>query len=166
MELYVYDADQCDPRRCTSKKLVHLGLANEVQAGGLQGRLVLSPASGRALSPADRPLAEERGLAAIDCSWNEGSEVFRRLRGGGSGRALPFLVAGNPVNFGKPLRLSTAEALAAALHILGEKDVAREVMSKFSWGHTFLEVNEEPLDRYASAGNSSEVVDVQMDYLR
>jgi pre-rRNA-processing protein TSR3 len=74
-------------------------------------------------------------------------------------------MAANPVNFGKPCKLSSVEALAAALYILGEKDRARELLSKISWGIRFLEVNQEPLDLYAEAKDSSDVIKIQGFYL-
>ena len=80
-------------------------------------------------------------------------------------RALPYLVAANPVNFGKPFKLSTVEALAAALFIIGEPARAEEILGKFSWGHVFLELNREPLSEYASARDSTEVVNIQREYL-
>jgi pre-rRNA-processing protein TSR3 len=39
------------------------------------------------------------------------------------------------------------------------------VLSGFSWGETFLELNEEPLRRYADCEDSSEVIAVQDEYL-
>jgi len=80
-------------------------------------------------------------------------------------RALPFLIAANPVNFGKPCVLSSVEALAAALYIIGEKDKAIELLSKVSWGIRFLEVNKEPLDMYTNAKDSSEVIKIQELYI-
>ena len=56
------------------------------------------------------------------------------------------------------------EALAAALYIVGEKDRAVELLAKVSWGIRFLEVNREPLDLYASAKNSTEVIKIQELY--
>lgn len=164
VELYVYDAAQCDPEKCSARKLVRLGLLEEVPPRELDGRLVLSPLSDKALSPSDGALARSRGVAALDCSWNRGEEVLRELTGG-ERRALPFLLAANPVNFGRPFELSTVEALAAALYILGEEEEAERLLSKFGWGHSFLEVNEEPLRRYADAADSSEVIRIQEDYL-
>ena len=80
-------------------------------------------------------------------------------------RSLPFLVAGNPVNYGTAFQLNTVEAFAGALAILGERDQAEEILSTFSWGPTFLELNAEPLARYAECDDSSDVVAVQDDYL-
>ncbi len=80
-------------------------------------------------------------------------------------RALPYLLAGNPVNFGRPFKLNSAEALAAALYILGCKKQAEKVMSKFNWGHSFLELNKEPLEEYATAKNSTEIVKIQSHYI-
>ena len=48
-------------------------------------------------------------------------------------RKLPFVVAGNPVNFGKPYQLSCAEALATALCAVGFVPQAKYIMSKFGW---------------------------------
>jgi ribosome biogenesis protein Tsr3 len=58
----------------------------------------------------------------------------------GHHRLLPFLVAANPVNYGKPFKLTCAEALAATLLIVGRHDDARLVMDQFGWGPEFLKV--------------------------
>jgi len=161
MQLLVYHADQCDPRKCSGRKLARFGLISLTRRiSQLRPFLVLSPFSEKALSPADRGT---RGLAALDCSWAHAEEVFARFKL--SERALPFLVAANPVNFGKPFKLSTVEALAAGLVILGEMEQAEKILSKFSWGHVFLELNREPLQEYAAAKDSSEVVQIQAAYL-
>ena len=80
-------------------------------------------------------------------------------------RALPFMVATNPVNYGKPCTLSTSEAVAATLYITGFKDQAKDIMDTFKWGHTFIELNYELLEAYSNAKNSLEVVDIQNDFL-
>ncbi len=161
MELLIYHADQCDPKKCSGRKLARFELVRLTRhINQLKPFLVLSPFSEKALSPADRGA---RGLAALDCSWAHAEEVFAKTRL--RSRALPFLLAANPVNFGKPIKLSTVEALAAALVILGERQQAEAILAKFSWGHVFLELNREPLQEYAAARDSSEVVRIQGEYL-
>lgn len=160
IRLYGYHAGECDPRRCTSKRLQRLGLLRLVGRPDLlpRGCLLLTPVAVRALSPGDAGVALRRGLAILDVSWKRGR--FPRVPGSRP-RALPYLLAGNPVNYGRPQVLSSAEALAAALYILGRRDQARAVAGKFTWGPKFLELNREPLEAYAACRDSSEVVEAQ-----
>ena len=161
MDLLIYHANQCDPRKCSGKKLARFDLVRLTRSiNQLRPYIVLSPFSEKALSPQDRGA---RGLAALDCSWAHAEEVFARFKL--QERALPFLVAANPVNWGKPFKLSTVEALAAGLVILGEKNQAELILSKFNWGHVFLELNREPLSEYAAARDSAEVVRIQSEYM-
>ena len=161
MQLLVYHANQCDPKKCSGKKLARFGLVRLTgRINQLRPFLVLSPFSEKALSPQDRGA---RGLAALDCSWAHAEEAFSRISL--KERALPFLVAANPVNYGKPFQLSTVEALAAGLVILGEAAQAEQILSKFNWGHVFLELNYEPLLEYAAARDSAEVIRIQSEYM-
>ena len=79
----------------------------------------------------------------------------------GTSRCLPILLAGNPVNFAKATKLSTVEALAGALYIAGFRNEAKRLLSIFTWGHTFLELNANLLDAYAVAKDSEEIVNLQ-----
>lgn len=101
----------------------------------------------------------------IDCSWARIDETpFDRMKSPYP-RLLPFLVAANPVNYGKPCKLSCVEAIAAALTITGLKEEAKFYLSKFSWGHSFLELNDELLDLYSKCHSSKEILEVQQKYL-
>lgn len=62
------------------------------------------------------------------------------------------MLAGNPTNYGIIGRLSTAEAIAAALIITGFRDQGEKILSLFKWGSTFLSLNEDPLESYAAEG--------------
>ena len=162
MPLVAYRDNSCDPRKCTVKKLERAGFIRLVKKISQIPRntLLLDPTAEQALSPADRSV---KSITVMDCSWevlNTGAVSSWRIR-----RALPFLVAANPVNFGKPCRLSSVEALAAALFIIGEEQQAHDILGKVSWGIRFLEVNEEPLTLYAAAKDSTEVVAIQEQYL-
>ena len=65
------------------------------------------------------------------------------------------MLAGNPTNYAVRGKLSTAEALAAALFITGFATEAQRVLSLFKWGPTFLALNREPLEAYAEASLSN-----------
>lgn len=155
-----------DPKKCTARKLVRLDMARNVRKVREipHGAIVLNPLSKKAFSPADKERAERSGIMALDCSW-ERLESFPSLRKDLEHRALPYLIAANPVNYGHPCQLSSAEALAAALWISGEFDHASEIMSKFGWGHSFLILNLEILNRYAAAADSATVVEIQKEYI-
>jgi pre-rRNA-processing protein TSR3 len=160
--LTIYHANQCDPKRCTGLRLKRRGLARLVTKTRFLPKraVVLNPFSEIAFSPADRKRVEDFGLVALDCSWEHAEKVLLKHVKGTS-RCLPILIAGNPVNFGKATKLTTAEALAAALYIAGFKQEAAELLSIFSWGHTFLELNHALLENYASAQNSTEIIKMQ-----
>ena len=161
LPLYLYHANQCDPKKCTGRKLLKFGLAQQKKPSELPYRsILLNPFSERALAPDDACT----GISALDCSWADAELVFEKLRRMKQ-RSLPYLVAANPVNFGKPFKLTTVEAFAAALYILGEDEQASQILGKFNWGHTFSELNCELLGAYARAKDSSEVIAIQSEYL-
>jgi pre-rRNA-processing protein TSR3 len=166
LRIWIYHAKQCDPKKCTALKLKRHGLARLVHRVRAlpRGAVILDPFSKKAFSPLDRERIETRGLAAIDCSWMHADEVFE-LSMRGVSRCLPYLVAANPVNYGVPTKLSTVEALAAALYIAGFDDEAERLLSLFKWGLHFAVLNQELLDSYAQAKDSAAVVQLQKGFM-
>lgn len=164
VETHVRYVGDDDPEKCTARKLARFDLVELHESDRATPRgIILDPHAEQALSPTDAETAADCGVVALDCSWRSADPEEFDLKG--RSRALPYLVAANPVNFGKPLKLNTVEALAGALYILGEKSRARTLLGKFTWGETFLELNAEPLDRYADCTTSQEIVAVQGEYL-
>ena len=74
---------------------------------------------------------------------------------------VPWLLAANPVNYGRPLKLNCAEALAAALIITGQRALADAVLARFPWADAFEALNGDMLERYASCKDGAEVVAMQ-----
>ena len=119
------------------------------------------PTTRKVISKGDLDIARKSGVAVLDLSWKETGDDFPAGIKASRQRALPFLVAANPVNYGKPFILSSVEAFAAALIILGCREQAELLLSKFTWGDTFLTLNREPLEEYEKAGNSAEIIEAQ-----
>lgn len=119
------------------------------------------PQGTQVVSPADREIVEENGIAVVECSWVRLEEIpwrkikspHERVRECGDLSfyapngipillyAVPYLIAGNPVNYGKPWRLNCAEALAATFDIIGFPQYAHAVMAHFTWGDSFWNLN-------------------------
>lgn len=163
--LAMWDLGQCDKKRCTGTRLVRQGVIQELRLGQHFPGVVMSPVGRSCVSVEDASLVQGKGLAVVDCSWNKLDDVpFGRIKGRAP-RLLPWMLAANPVNYGRPCKLSCAEALAAALYICGQKDDARAVMSRFKWGHSFFALNEELLEIYAACKDAQEVIEAQNAYL-
>ncbi|KAK9990174.1 hypothetical protein SO802_025159 [Lithocarpus litseifolius] len=155
IQLAMWDFGQCDAKRCTGRKLSRFGLLKES----------LCPVGTQCVSREDHILMKRKGLAVVDCSWARLSDVpFVKLRCAAP-RLLPWLVAANPVNYGRPCQLSCVEALSAALIICGEEETANLLLGKFKWGHAFLSLNRELLKAYSECENSADIISVQNSWL-
>lgn len=146
-----------DPKKCTARKLRRFKLAvfiNRIPSNSI----VLYPDSRVRLSLED---SSYQHLVAIDVSWENVANHSFPLR---SVRSLPYMLAANPVNYGKPYKLSTVEAIAASYYILGRKEVAVRMLQKFSWGTQFINLNENPLNDYSRARNSDEIKEIERQY--
>ena len=168
MRIIVYHAGQCDPKKCTALKLKRHGLVEIVKRTKLipRGAIVLNPLAEKAFSPADKPRIEKYGLAALDCSWEKARKILESsLKMRKYSRCLPYLIAANPVNYGVPTKLSTVEALSAALYIAGFKEEAKFFLSVFKWGNSFIALNRTFLELYSQAKNSKEILLIQSEIL-
>lgn len=165
IQLAMWDFGQCDVKRCTGRKLARFGLLKELRVGNGFGGIALSPVGQQCISKEDSELIKRKGLAVVDCSWARLDDVpFTKLKCAAP-RLLPWLVAANPVNYGRPCELSCVEALSAGLIICGEVENGELLLSKFKWGHAFLSLNRELLKAYSKCENSAEIISVQNSWL-
>lgn len=161
---------QDDPKKNTAvlaSKRGDLTLHKTIRTLPKRG-IILEPLCGKVFGPEDHDLLlKKRGaLVGLDCSWAHIEPSVERVMKSTrlQPRMLPLLLAANPVNWGKPSRLTTAEALATVLYLVGRTEQAREVLGAFRWGERFFELNREPLDAYAAATTSDELVNLQFEF--
>ncbi len=162
MKVYVCLLKQDDPKKCTARRLAQKGYVTAIYSLRRlpSSSLVLDPFASVLISPLD---AKAKSLGVIDCSWVRIKSTFRQ-RIKGEQRRLPLLLAGNPTNYGKLGKLSSAEALAAALEIMGYKILAQTILGLFKWGRTFFDLNAEPLAEYARATGEVEIKRIEHEF--
>ena len=166
LKLRMWDFAQCDVKRCTGARLVKRGIFSKMPLKQSFRGIVLSPEGKVAISPADRDIVATSGISLIDCSWARLKEIPFKQMSSGHHRLLPFMVATNTVNYGKPFKLSCAEACAATLYICGYHDAARAVLAEFSWGDEFIKINQQVLDLYSGCQDAHDVVTKQNEWLQ
>jgi pre-rRNA-processing protein TSR3 len=164
--LIIYHANEDDPKKCSARKMHKFKVAyltNNIKKIPKKS-LLLNPFADKSLSREDTRIAKKNGIVAIDCSWKNAEKSFDYLDESNYSRALPYLVAVNPINYGKILKLTTLEAFAASLYILNNIDQAKKILDLYKWGPHFLELNKEPLEDYRNAKNSKEVIKYMKQY--
>ena len=168
IKLFAYHASEDDPKKCSARKLAKFGyvkLETNIRKTP-RDTVLLNPFSKKSLSPEDINIALKNGVLSVDCSWKNAENSFEYLDKKNYSRALPFVVAVNPVNYGKAFKLTTLEAFAAALYILDKIDLAKKILSLYKWSPHFLKMNKEPLERYRKAKNSKEIIKIMSDYVK
>ncbi|TPP66177.1 putative ribosome biogenesis protein [Fasciola gigantica] len=128
----MWDFEQCDPRRCSGRKLVRFGLVRSLRMNEGFGGIVLTPTATSVLSPeTDRDIMNTGGLAVVDCSWAQlETTAFRR----------PI-----PSNLANHCSCLVPRHWQRGLYILGESAQASEMLDKFGWGHSFFRDESKPV---------------------
>ncbi|RIB18648.1 hypothetical protein C2G38_2184028 [Gigaspora rosea] len=103
---YSEDFEHCDPKKCSGKKLARLGIVKLLKVSHKFRGIVLSPQGQQAISPADRVIIQEHGLAAVDCSLARLDDVpFAKLKTFNDGLSII-------------MQMSTAKIKPVILHII------------------------------------------------
>lgn len=160
-----WDLGHCDAKRCSGKRLMRLGMMRELHVGQKFAGVVVSPKGKKIVSREDKELLDQYGAAVVEASWNRIDEVPFGKIGGKCERLLPYLVAANPTNYGKPWRLNCVEALAACFYICGHSDWAEDILSTFSYGRAFLDINAALLKRYEACENEEQIKKAEETWL-
>ena len=156
--------DQCDPKKCTGKKMERLGLLKEIKFSKNYGGILLTPTGKKICSIVDHDIIEKKGICVIDCSWAKFEELHLDLHKIET-RSLPFMVAVNPVNFGKAYKLSCVEAFAACLYLGGFEKESKFILDHFKWGEHFFKVNEELFGKYKGISSQEQLKEIQEKYI-
>lgn len=168
INLAMWDFAQCDPKRCSGRKLVKLGLIQEFRKPNHPFKgIVLSPSATQTLIPFyDSSIIQNHGLAVIDCSWAQLDLVPWNKLPSNHNRLLPFLIAANTVNYGKPWKLNCVEALGATLWMCNLKENAIKLFDTFPYGEEFIRLNEELMTGYMNCKTSNEITQVHQDWIQ
>lgn len=159
--------------------------SNNVRHSG--NKLIHSPNGKVPVSPSDREILEAYGAAVVECSWARVDEVPMSRIGGRCERLCTMFKGMDVNNSAVPccnesgqLRQTLAIKLCRSLCCcilymryfqqalglnIGHTDWAEQVLTGFSWGHAFFEVNGGLLERYAQCEDADEVGKVQESWL-
>jgi len=160
VKIYAILFREDDPAKNTTLKMIRAGLALRASRYTLRlPLLILNPYSSEYIGPWHRNIAEKYGLLVVDASWRRlDPSKFRGLRG--VHVKLPPLIPGNPINYGKTCILSSIEAVAASLFILGFKNEYEKLLGLYKWMRTFNDLNIKLLESYSKTRTPGELVEI------
>ncbi|MFP3217133.1 DUF367 family protein [Acidianus sp.] len=162
MKIFVIELYEDDPEKSTGRKMVRFGFAKYTEK---PRGIVLNPLSEEVISIDDVEIVNKYGLSVIDSSWNKSDAKFYARFMSRFSRRLPLLFAGNPINYAKPYKLSSLEAVSASLYILNFIDISLKLLSLYKWGKTFYDLNKELLESYRGK-NKDEIIEIEKSFLK
>jgi pre-rRNA-processing protein TSR3 len=164
LKLFMLNYGQCDPKMCTGMRLMKYGLLKEMKINSKFQGILLTPTGKKMVSKEDHEIIKTKGICVIDCSWAKFNSLHINLNKIET-RLMPYLVAVNPVNYGKAHKLTCVEAIGASLFLAGFYQETDYLMSHFKWGSSFLEVNSELFGMYKSCNNGAEMKAIEEKYI-
>ena len=114
---------QDDPRKCSAAKLVNLSC--KTCYANCITHIDFKPIFKKTLLKSDRKLAHS--ITGIDCSWNLAVPAFKNHFIAYQ-ESFHHYWQENPMNYSKLNKLSTVEALAAAVYIMGDSELMHTLL--------------------------------------
>ncbi|VWU48724.1 ribosome biogenesis protein TSR3, putative [Hepatocystis sp. ex Piliocolobus tephrosceles] len=163
IKLFMIDYHECQNKKCSCKKLYRFKKIKRVQTNKKFKGIVLTPFCDKYFSINDKNIIETHGLSVIDCSWKS-IDLIKKVKYSNQ-RKLPYIIAVNSINYGKPYKLSCLESLAFCLYICNYNKQCIDILNIYKWSINFINVNKELLEKYKLCSNHDQIKNAENDFL-
>ncbi|CRH02629.1 ribosome biogenesis protein TSR3, putative [Plasmodium relictum] len=163
IKLFMIDYKECQNKKCSCKKLYRFKKIKKVQANKKFKGIVLTPFCEKYFSINDKHIVENFGLSVVDCSWKS-LDLLKKIKYSNQ-RKLPYIIAVNSINYGKPYKLSCLESLAFCLYICNYNKQCNDILNIYKWSINFTNLNKELLDKYKLCKNHDEIKKAEIQFI-
>ncbi|CDU20728.1 ribosome biogenesis protein TSR3, putative [Plasmodium yoelii] len=163
VKLFMIDYNECQNKKCSCKKLYRFKKIKKVQLNKKFKGIVLTPFCDKYFSIDDKEIVEKHGLSVVDCSWKS-IDLLKKVKYTNQ-RKLPYIIAVNSINYGKPYKLSCLESLAFCLYICNYNKQYNDILSIYKWSLNFTNVNMEVLEKYKLCRNHEDIKKAEQEFI-
>ncbi|ANQ10974.1 putative ribosome biogenesis protein [Plasmodium coatneyi] len=163
IKLFMFDYNECQNQKCSCKKLYRFKKIKKAPMNKKFKGIVLTPFCDKFFSVNDKATMEKFGLSVIDCSWKS-LDLLKKCKFTNQ-RKLPYIIAVNSINYGKPYKLSCLESLAFCLYVCGYNKQCTDILNIYKWSSSFVNLNGELLDMYKLCNTHEEVKKVEDEFI-
>ncbi|KJP87236.1 hypothetical protein AK88_03153 [Plasmodium fragile] len=164
IKLFMFDYNECQNQKCSCKKLYRFKKIKKAPINKKFKGIVLTPFCDKYFSINDKATMENFGLSVIDCSWKS-LDLLKKAKFTNQ-RKLPYIIAVNSINYGKPYKLSCLESLAFCLYVCGYNKQCTDILNIYKWSSSFVNLNGELLDMYKLCNTHEEVKKVEDEFIQ
>ncbi|CAA9990993.1 ribosome biogenesis protein TSR3, putative [Plasmodium knowlesi strain H] len=163
IKLFMFDYNECQNQKCSCKKLYRFKKIKKAPMNKKFKGIVLTPFCDKFFSTNDKGTMEKFGLSVIDCSWKS-LDLLKKSKFANQ-RKLPYIIAVNSINYGKPYKLSCLESLAFCLYVCGYNKQCTDILNIYKWSSSFVSLNGELLDMYKLCNTHEEVKNAEDEFI-
>ncbi|ETW32707.1 hypothetical protein PFTANZ_06576 [Plasmodium falciparum Tanzania (2000708)] len=164
IKLFMFDYKECQNKKCSCKKLYRFKKIKKVQMNKKFKGIVLTPFCEKYFSIDDKYTIENYGLSVVDCSWKS-IDLLKRIKFSNQ-RKLPYIIAVNSINYGKPYKLSCLESLAFCLYVCNYNKQCNDILNIYKWSVNFTNLNKELLDTYKLCNTHDEIKNAEEEFIQ